>query len=189
MRQGKAFIFSAPSGSGKTTIVKHLLRSLPELSFSISATNRSARSNEEEGKDYYFLSHDSFLELTQKDGFLEYEEVYSGRYYGTLRKEVQRIWADGKHVVFDVDVVGGVNLKKQLGENALAIFVRVPSLEVLQKRLTDRGSESEEDLKNRIAKAKAELEYEVSFDVSLINDKLEDTLKEAEHLVNDFLKK
>ncbi|MFZ9046357.1 MAG: guanylate kinase [Cyclobacteriaceae bacterium] len=186
---GKAFIFSAPSGSGKTTIVRHLLESNDLLSFSISATNRSPRPNEINGKDYYFFSEDQFKQLIAEDGLVEFEEVYPGRYYGTLRSEVEKIWGQGKHIVFDVDVVGGIKLKKQLGKNALAVFVRVPSIAQLQSRLTSRGTENNDELSKRLGKAEHELRFEPDFDVTLVNDKLEETLAQAQHLVQDFLAK
>jgi guanylate kinase len=185
--KGKAFIFSAPSGSGKTTVVRHILDSNKLLSFSISATNRSARPNELHGKDYYFMQDEEFRRLIGEDGFLEYEEVYPGRYYGTLKTEVERIWNEGKHVVFDVDVVGGLKIKEKLGEAAIAVFVRVPTLEDLKIRLTSRGTEKEDELSKRLGKAEKEMTYEDQFDVSLVNDKLEETLLAADQLVEDFL--
>jgi guanylate kinase len=184
---GKAFIFSAPSGSGKTTIVRHLLQKFPELSFSISATTRPIRGTEEHGKDYYFLSEKDFKALIQNNGLLEYEEVYKGRYYGTLIEEVERIWAGGNHVVFDVDVVGGANLKQKLADKALAVFIKVPDLDTLKTRLQARGTENDEELQKRISKAEEELSYEHRFDISLINDDLDKAFKEAEKMVSEFL--
>ncbi|HLW20229.1 MAG TPA: guanylate kinase [Cyclobacteriaceae bacterium] len=189
MSSGKAVIFSAPSGSGKTTIVKHLLKSNPQLGFSISACTRDKRGREEQnGKDYYFLSPEEFKAKIDQDAFVEWEEVYEGNFYGTLKDEIQRIWDEGKAVVFDVDVKGGLHLKEYFGSKALAIFVKVPSLEVLTERLKDRGTESEESLSRRLYKAKFEMGFEDKFDISLINDNIEKSFREAENLVRDFLK-
>src|SRR5690606_34371351 len=162
----KALIFSPPSGSGKTTIVKHLLNNNPKLGFSISACTRDKRGRaEENGKDYYFFSPEEFKNKIDQNAFVEWEEVYPGNFYGTLKEEVQRIWDEGKHVVFDVDVKGRLNLKKYFGEKALAIFVKVPSLEVLNSRLKERGTESEESLSRRLYKAKFEMTFVNKFDV------------------------
>jgi len=188
--EGKLFIFSAPSGSGKTTIVQHLLQTDPRIGFSISACTREMReSKEANGKDYYFLSVDEFERRIENNEFVEWEEVYPGRYYGTLRSEVQRIWDMGKHVIFDVDVKGGLSLKEQFGDIALSIFVKVPSLEELERRLTDRNTESAESLKIRIEKMKYESSFQNQFDVILINDRLDDTFVEAHKLVDEFLAK
>lgn len=185
---GKAIIFSAPSGSGKTTIVKHLVSKMPNLGFSISACTRDKRGrSEENGKDYYFLTAEAFKNKIDEDAFIEWEEVYEGNFYGTLKEEIQRIWDSGKHVIFDVDVKGGLNLKKYFGDKALAIFVKVPSLEVLKQRLNDRGTESEESLSRRLYKAKFEMGFEDQFDVTIVNDDKEKSLIEAERLVLDFL--
>lgn len=184
---GKCIIFSAPSGSGKTTIVHHLLEKIPDLVFSISATTRRPRGAEQNGLDYYFLTVQSFKEKIVSGEFLEWEEVYHGCYYGTLKSEVERIWAEGKHVVFDVDVVGGKNLKETLGKKALAIFVKAPSIEVLKSRLKKRSTESEDDLEMRIRKAEKEMRYEKRFDRTLVNDDLKSALSEAEELVKAFL--
>lgn len=183
-------IFSAPSGAGKTTIVRHL-RSIEKFRFelSISACTRQPREGEVHGKDYYFISVDEFRERVANGEFLEWEEVYEGRLYGTLKSEVERIWANGNNVAFDVDVVGGVNIKQMYGEKALSIFVRPPDIQTLEKRLRGRDSDSEEDLKVRLEKAKDEMLYADRFDVVLVNDVLEDTLQEAEQLVTDFLEK
>lgn len=181
--QGKALIFSAPSGSGKTTIVRHLLKSIPNLSFSISATTRKPRGQEIDGKDYYFLTD---VEYQSRD-FVESEEVYPGTYYGTLKSEVDRIWAGGQVVVFDVDVKGGLNLKEYFGENALAVFIKAPNVERLRERLTKRNTESQQDLEMRIAKAESELEYADKFDHILVNDDLNEALESVEEIVNDFL--
>ena len=180
-------IFSAPSGSGKTTIVKHLLKQFPELQFSVSACSREKRAGEAEGKDYYFLSVEEFRNNIEKNEFVEWEEVYPGQYYGTLRSELERIWNKGKHVIFDVDVVGGLNIKRQFPSLSLAVFIKPPSLAELEKRLKKRSTESEESLRKRIGKAKEEMEYADKFDVIIMNDKLENALKEADDIVRDFI--
>ncbi|AFL83094.1 guanylate kinase [Belliella baltica DSM 15883] len=190
MSSGKAIIFSAPSGSGKTTIVRHLIKKYPNLGFSISACTRDKRGREEEnGKDYYFLSPDEFKSKIDQDAFIEWEEVYEGNFYGTLKEEIQRIWDSGKHVIFDVDVKGGLNLKRYFGDQAIAIFVKVPSLEVLTERLKDRGTESEESLSRRLYKAKFEMGFENKFDVTIVNDDMQKSFAEAETLVGEFLAK
>lgn len=188
MSEGKALIFSAPSGAGKTTIVRHLMSITSELDFSISATTRSPREGEQHGKDYYFLKSEDFREKIDSGQFLEWEEVYQGTYYGTLRSELERIWKIGKHVVFDVDVEGGLNLKNALGDRALSIFVKARDLEVLRKRLQKRGSETEESLDRRVQKAKIEMSYEDRYDFVLINDDLETAKKQAENKVITFIK-
>lgn len=185
--KGKLIIFSAPSGAGKTTIVHHLLKTFPDLSFSISATTREQRGDEVHGKDYYFISQESFLHKIVQKEFVEFEEVYSGTFYGTLRSEIERIWSQGKHVIFDIDVEGGLHLKRKYGQQALAIFVQPPSLEVLIERLTGRGTDLPEKLAERIKKADKELQYADKFDVILKNFELETACKEAEQLVSDFL--
>ncbi len=188
MTTGKAIIFSAPSGSGKTTLVRHLLKHNPRLAFSISACTRDKRGRkEEDGKDYYFLTPEEFKQKIDNDEFVEWEEVYPGNFYGTLKAEVERIWQQGKAVVFDVDVKGGVNLKKYFRDQALAVFVRVPSFEVLQERLRQRGSETEESLSQRLYKARFELGFEDQFDVTIVNDDLATSLTQAETLVDNFL--
>ncbi|WP_226390870.1 guanylate kinase [Penaeicola halotolerans] len=191
MNKGKAIIFSAPSGSGKTTIVKHLLQAHPDkFGFSISACTRDKRGrSEENGKDYYFLSIDEFKQKINEDAFVEWEEVYEGNFYGTLKAEVQRIWDQGKAVLFDVDVKGGVNLKKYFGDDALAIFVKVPSEEVLKERLRDRNTESEDSLSKRLYKAKFEMTFEDKFDTTLLNEDLSQSLLKAEQLIDDFIQK
>ena len=189
MVKGKAIIFSAPSGAGKTTLVKHLLNSLPILSFSVSACSREKRMNEIEGKDYYFLSKDEFQEKIQNDEFLEWEEVYDGNYYGTLKSEIEGIWKEGKHVIFDVDVVGGINLKKYFGENALAIYVDAPSIETLEARLRSRKTENEETISKRIAKAIDEIKFKSKFDLVILNDNLEKAKEEALSKVKAYLLK
>jgi len=190
MSEGRAFIFAAPSGSGKTTIVKHLLSKRPDLGFSISASTRDKRGRtEENGKDYYFLSRDDFQQRIKEDAFVEWEEVYTGNYYGTLKEEIQRIWDEGRHVVFDVEVKGAMNLKKYFGDKALAVFVKVPSIKVLEERLTTRGTESRESLSQRLYRAKFEMGFEDKFDVTLINENLDESYANAEKLVEDFLNK
>jgi len=186
---GKALIFSAPSGSGKTTIVKHLLANNSTLGFSISASTRDRRGRtEQHGKDYYFLSPDDFKKKIDNDEFIEWEEVYAGNFYGTLKSEIERIWKEGKDVVFDVDVQGGIKLKQYFKDDALAIFVKVPSFEVLRKRLENRGTESEESLSRRIFKAKFEMAFSDKFDKVIINDNLEHAVQQAQGLYQDFIK-
>lgn len=189
MKQGKLIIFSAPSGAGKTTIVHYLLKKIPELSFSISATTRPSRGTETNEKDYYFISKEEFLHKVAKQEFVEFEEVYSGTFYGTLRSEIQRIWDQGRHVVFDIDVQGGLRLKKKYEENALAIFVQPPSLEILIQRLAGRGTDSAEKLKERIAKAGKELSYANRFDIILPNNDLQTACSQAEKIVREFISK
>jgi len=189
MIQGKLIIFSAPSGAGKTTIVKHLLKKFPLLSFSISATTREARGDEQHEKDYYFISQEDFLHKVSHHEFVEFEEVYKGTFYGTLRSEIQRIWNEGKHVIFDIDVEGGLRLKRKYEEDALAIFVQPPSLEVLKERLSGRGTDSQEKLQERFIKAEKELKYADKFDVVLKNFDLHTACEEAEKLVSDFIAK
>jgi guanylate kinase len=187
---GKAIIFSAPSGSGKTTLVKHLLKTNSDLGFSISASTRDKRGRtEKDGQDYYFLSPADFKKKIDSNDFVEWEEVYEGNFYGTLKSEIQRIWDAGKNVIFDVDVKGGLNLKKYFGENALAIFVKVPSVEVLKERLHDRGTETEESLSRRLFKAQFEMSFQDQFDVVLVNEDLQRSLAEAQRLYDDFKKK
>jgi len=185
--KGKLIIFSAPSGAGKTTIVKRLLEKNLKLEFSVSATSREARKNEIHGKDYYFLSQQEFQQKIDNNAFLEWEEVYLGTSYGTLKSEVERIRKLGKNVIFDVDVVGGLNIKKFYGDEALAIFVQPPSVEELEKRLRFRSTETEEKIKVRLAKAKHELSYAEQFDVIIVNDELEKAVQEAEKIVENFL--
>ncbi|EKB50056.1 guanylate kinase [Cecembia lonarensis] len=190
MPSGKAIIFSAPSGSGKTTIVKHLLGKFPNLGFSISASTRDKRGRtEQNGKDYYFLSPEEFKQKIDENEFIEWEEVYEGNFYGTLKEEIQRLWDNGKHVIFDVDVKGGLNLKRYFGDKALAIFVKVPSMEVLQERLKDRGTESEESLSRRLYKAKFEMTFADKFDAVIVNDNIQHSFEEAEQMVAAFLSK
>lgn len=184
---GKALIFSAPSGSGKTTIVKHLLENNNDLGFSISASTRDRRGRtEQHGKDYYFLTPEDFKKKIDSNEFIEWEEVYAGNFYGTLKSEIERIWSEGRNVIFDVDVKGGINLKKYFGDRALAVFVKVPSMEVLKERLRDRGTESEESLSRRLFKANFEMTFQDKFDVVLVNEELSRSLKEAQKLYDDF---
>lgn len=184
----KVIIFCAPSGSGKSTIVRHLLQKFPFLEFSISATSRKPRGEEEHGRHYYFLSQNEFEEHIRNNDFVEYEEVYSGYYYGTLKSEVERIWAKGHVIVFDIDVKGGINIKRLYGKNALAVFVQPPSIEELRKRLIGRGTDSNDDIERRVAKAEEELSYKDRFDVVLVNDNLETAFEEAEVLVQRFIR-
>ena len=185
---GKVIIFSAPSGAGKSTVVNHLLGLHPEFEFSVSATSRAPRGTEQDGVEYYFITARKFRSLIRKDAFVEYEEVYKDRFYGTLKSEVERIWAKGHIIIFDVDVKGGVNLKKYFGDDALSVLIVPPSMEVLEKRLRGRGTDSEEAIRERLAKAASELEFAAGrFDRDLVNDKLEDTFRESEEIVNAFL--
>jgi len=186
-KEGKLIIFSAPSGAGKTTIVRHLLGKIPDLEFSISATTRKPRGEEENGKDYYFISQEEFLHRIAKKQFVEFEEVYSGTYYGTLRTEIDRIWQKGKTVIFDIDVEGGMHLKRKYDGQALAIFVQPPSLDVLKERLAGRGTDSAEKLHERFIKAEKELNYAPQFDIILKNYDLQTACGEAEGLVKAFI--
>lgn len=183
----KVLIFSAPSGSGKSTIVNHLLGLHPEMEFSVSATSRPPRGQEQDGVEYYFLSEEKFRRIIGEDGFVEYEEVYPGRFYGTLKKEVERIWAKDHVIVFDVDVKGGVNLKKYFGDKALSVFIQAPSVEELRRRLVLRGTDSEEDIEKRVEKASEEMTYADKFDYVLVNDDLQTALDEAAEVVSKFL--
>lgn len=186
--KGKLIVFSAPSGSGKTTIVKHLLgiKDL-NLEFSISAASREKRGNEKDGKDYYFLSLKEFKNKIKNDEFLEWEEVYRDNFYGTLKTEVERIWAMGKNVIFDIDVSGGLRIKRKYPEETLAIFVKPPSIDELKIRLKNRKTETEDKINMRVAKASAELATAPLFDVIVVNDDLEKALIQAEKLVSDFV--
>ncbi len=183
----KLVLFTAPSGAGKTTIVRHILSKYEALDFSVSATTREKRPHEEEGKDYYFLSKHDFLHKAKEGDFLEWEEVYEAQYYGTLRSEIERLWKEGKHVVFDIEVKGATNIKKAYPEQTLAIFIDPPSAEVLFERLRNRKTESEASLKKRMKRAANELTYVDKFDKVLVNDKLEVAFAEAEKMVEDFL--
>jgi len=185
--KGKCIIFSAPSGAGKTTIVHHLLKQNLGLAFSVSACSRAPRENEVDGKDYHFLGVEGFKENIKSDAFVEWEEVYTNNFYGTLKSEMQRIWGEGKAVIFDVDVIGGLNLKKQFKEDAYAVFVQPPSYEELEKRLRGRSTESEDKINQRMEKASKELSFAPKFDHILINDDLDTACKTAERLIAKFL--
>ncbi len=184
---GKLIIFTAPSGAGKTTIVRHLLKNFDELAFSVSATTRKKRKHETDKKDYYFLSKKEFKAKIKADEFLEYEEVYDDQFYGTLKSEIERLWKLNKHIIFDIDVKGAINIKKYYKDVALAVFVKPPSAEVLLSRLKKRKTETEKSLKKRITRAKIELTYEDKFDTVLLNDDLEIALADAEQIVSDFI--
>lgn len=187
MKEGKLIIFSAPSGAGKTTLVKHLLAVNPALAFSVSCATRKKRENEIDGKDYYFLTPEVFKQKIENQEFTEWEEVYQDHFYGTLKSEIQRLWNDGKHVLFDIDVKGGLNLKKQYGDQALAIFVQPPTIEDLSKRLTARNTDAVDKLKMRIAKAAEEMKFAPDFDLIIINDNLEEAKATSVQHVNDFI--
>jgi len=186
---GKLIIFSAPSGSGKTTIVRHLLAENANLGFSISACTRDRRGRaEQNGKDYYFLTPDEFKQKIDNDEFVQWEEVYVGAFYGTLKSEIERLWTSGKHVLFDVDVQGGLKLKEYYCDKALAVFVRVPDEETLRQRLIGRGTETEDSLSKRLFKVHFEMSFQNRFDVVLVNDDLETSYRKAQQLVDDFVK-
>ncbi len=185
--EGRLVIFSAPSGSGKTSIVRGVLPEVPQLEFSVSACSRPMRPGEKDGVDYYFMTPDEFRKRIDEDAFLEWEEVYPGSFYGTLRSELDRIWLAGKHVVFDVDVAGGLNIKKQYPKQALAIFVQPPSLEELEKRLKARNTETPESLKKRMGKAAYELTFADRFDRVIINDNLQTAIEETIQVLRGFL--
>lgn len=187
MQQGKCIIFSAPSGAGKTTIVHHLLKVFPQLEFSVSACSRPMRKGEIDGKDYYFIGIEGFKKKIQEDAFIEWEEVYTDNFYGTLKSEIERIWGNGHHVIFDVDVIGGLNLKKKFGDKALAVFLMPPSIQNLEERLKKRDTETPESITRRMSKAVHELEYANQFDVKILNDNLENALREAEKTVREFI--
>jgi guanylate kinase len=189
MPTGKMIIFSAPSGSGKTTIVRHLLKTFPDkIAFSISATSRAKRGVEVNGKDYYYLTLDEFKQKIANQEFLEWEEVYADTYYGTLREEVEKIWAKGQAVIFDIDVEGGLNLKQQFKDKALAVFVMPPSIKILEERLRSRQTDSPESIARRISKAEKELKTSELFDVFILNETLELACEKAEKVVLEFLK-
>ncbi len=185
--KGKLVIFSAPSGSGKTTIVKRILNAGFDLSFSISATTRPKRKGEEQAKDYYFMTVDKFRQYIAHDRFVEWEEVYKDLYYGTLKSEVERIRNNGQHVIFDVDVNGGINIKKMYPAESLAIFIRPPSLQELEKRLRNRSTDSESSIAERISKAKQELKLATEFDIEIVNDDLNKAVEEVKKILTDFL--
>ena len=187
---GKVIIFSAPSGAGKSTIVNHLLGKYPELEFSISATSRAPRGDEQDGREYYFFTADQFRRMIAEDKFVEHEEVYPGSFYGTLKSEVERLWAKGHVIVFDIDVKGGVNVKKIFGDKAFSIFIQAPSVEILRERLISRGTDSAEAIGKRVAKASSEMEFAKGrFDYVLVNDDLQTALDEADEIVGKFLAK
>jgi len=183
----KLLIFSAPSGAGKTTIVRHLLDTFPQLAFSVSATSRSKRGEEQESVHYYYLTEEDFRNKIRANEFVEWEEVYPGQFYGTLKKEIERLWSQGKVVVFDVDVIGGLTIKELYGDAARAVFIKPPSIKHLEKRLRDRDTDSEESMKKRVAKAERELTYGNRFDDIIINDDLERAKAKAEKVVREHL--
>ena len=188
MEKGKLLIFSAPSGSGKTTLVNHLLAEIPNIAFSVSATSRPPRGNEQNGKEYYFISPEEFQERVKNDEFLEWQEVYPGRYYGTLKSVVEKMQEEGYHVAFDVDVVGGTNIKKYYGDEALSIFIQAPSIEVLRERPVNRGTDSMEEIEKRLAKADWEMNFaQGKFDTTIINDDLETAKADILAAVKQFL--
>lgn len=187
MDNRKAVIFSAPSGSGKSTIVSHILKLHPELKFSVSAASRAPRGDEKNGVAYWFISADEFRKRIADNDFVEYEEVYPGSFYGTLKSEVERIWDNGDAIIFDVDVKGGVNLKKYFGDRALSVFIQAPSVEVLRQRLVSRATDSPEAIERRVAKAAEEMTYADKFDHIIVNDDLQKAYADAERLVSEFL--
>ena len=188
--QNKVIIFSAPSGSGKSTIVNHILSLYPELEFSISATSRAPRGNEQNGREYWFYSEEEFRKMIAEGKFVEYEEVYSGSFYGTLKSELDRIWGKGHVIIFDVDVKGGVNLKKYFREQALSVFIQAPSVSCLRERLLHRGTDSKEAIDKRVAKAAEEIEFaRGKFDFILVNEELGKAFDEADKIVGDFIRK
>lgn len=187
MDHKKLIIFTAPSGAGKTTIVRHLLKVRKDISFSISACTRAPRYGEVSGMDYYFLSPDEFKRKVKQSDFVEYEEVYENQFYGTLKSEIDRLWGLGKHVLFDIDVKGALSIKQKYGEDALAIFVKPPSFEILKERLMNRKTEDEASLRKRINRVKEEMTYERHFDITLVNSDLNQALAEAEEIVEHFL--
>ena len=188
MQQGKLIIFSAPSGSGKTTIVKRLLATFPQFEFSISATSRQPRGAEQNGVDYFFLSQEEFKQKVAENAFVEWEEVYNGTCYGTLRSEMERIWAKDNVIIFDVDVLGGINLKRIFGENACSIFIKAPSVEALRERLVGRDTDSMETIEKRVAKAEFELSKAGEFDFTVVNDSLDEAVAHTEQIIRNFLK-
>lgn len=183
----KAVVVSAPSGAGKTTLVRHLLKTIPVLEFSVSAASRPKRESEQDGRDYYFIREDEFRERINRDEFVEWQEVYPGNFYGTLKSELERIWQKHSVPIFDVDVLGGLNLKKYFGETSLAIFIQPPSVSVLEQRLVNRGTESDESLKKRISKAEFEMKFAPRFDRIIVNDHLDEKCAEIVNIVSDFL--
>ena len=184
---GKLIVISAPSGAGKTSIVHQLLKDIPELSFSVSASSRERRENEVHGKDYYFLGVEGFQKMIKEDAFLEWEQVYKNQYYGTLKSEIEKIWSEGKTIIFDVDVVGGLNIKKEYPKECLSIFIMPPSIEVLAERLIGRGSESDESVKKRLDKAEEEISKNKQFDTIILNDDFVIACKETEKIITNFI--
>lgn len=184
---GKLIIICAPSGSGKTSVLQGVLPELPELEFSVSACSRSPREGEEHGKHYYFFSPAQFKEKIEKDEFIEWEEVYEGNYYGTLHAEIKRIWDKGKHVVLDLDVLGGVNMRSKFPDHSIAIFIRPPSLKELERRLAGRGTENPESLKKRLNRAEYELSFANRFDVQIVNDQLTHAIAQTKEAIKTFL--
>lgn len=187
--KGKVIIFSAPSGAGKTTLTRYVLESFPQLEFSVSVTTRKPRPYEIHGKDYYFISTDEFKALIEQNELVEWEEVYKDSFYGTLKKEVERIWNKGNHVVFDVDVKGGINLKKIFGNHALSVYIMPPSIDMLEKRLKKRGTESEEVIKKRVQKAFIEIDDYKHFNKLILNDQLEKSKTDIYQIIQEFLNK
>lgn len=187
VKKRKLIIFSAPSGTGKGTIINHLVKRFPTLEFSISATSRQPRGAERNGVEYYFLSPEDFAGMVSRDEFVEWEEVYKGSCYGTLRSEMERIWSKGNVIIFDLDVKGGIALKEKFGDDALSLFVMPPSIEELRRRLVGRGTESAEAIDKRVAKAAEEMSYSVNYDKVIVNNHLEKALEEAEKIVGDFI--
>ena len=185
--EGHLIIFSAPSGAGKTTIVHRILEKFNNLEFSVSATTRQPRTGEKHGQDYYFLSLPDFKQRIMKDEFIEYEAVYQNQFYGTLSSELERIWSNEKHVIFDVDVLGGLNIKKQYPKKGLAIFIMPPSLEILEKRLSARAKDDERSIKKRLNKAREELTYAHDFDKVIVNENIDEAVSEATEIINNFL--
>jgi guanylate kinase len=183
----KLIVVTAPSGSGKTTVVRHLLDKHPELAFSVSATTRSKRPNEKFGVHYYYLSVDTFKLWTREDAFVEWEEVYQDQFYGTPRFEIERLWGQGKHVVFDIDVKGAMNIKRQYGEKAVVIFIKAPSMDVIVNRLTNRATESEQSLQKRILRIGEEMKYADRADYVLVNDDLETAFKDADRILAEII--
>jgi guanylate kinase len=184
---GKLIVISAPSGAGKTSIVHQLLKNMPELAFSVSASSRESRENEVHGKDYYFLGVEGFQKKIKEDAFLEWEQVYKNQYYGTLKSEIERIWSEGKTIIFDVDVVGGLNIKKQYPKECLSIFIMPPSIEVLAERLIGRGSESDESVKKRLDKAEEEISKNKKFDTIIFNDDFKTACEQTKEIITNFI--
>jgi len=187
LKKGKLIVFSAPSGAGKTTLVRYLMEKIPALSFSVSAASRKARKGEVNGKDYHFLTVDEFKKNISQDAFVEWEEVYKDHFYGTLSSEVERIRNQGQHVVFDVDVKGGVNIKKIFGEDVLAVIIEPPSIDALKSRLENRATDSKKNIQTRVEKAKEELDFAPFFDVVIVNDNLDIAKKEVLEKVSEFI--